>query len=90
MFDAGFVKLRELAVNYSFNQGQLRGLFGGFLNKVTVGIRGRNLITWADYRGYDPEVGVTGGESGSAVIAKVDAFQYPNFRTFTGVIEFEL
>jgi hypothetical protein len=91
VFDGGYIKLRELSVKYSFNRNQLSGLFGGILNKVSVGIVGRNLFTIDDYdQGYDPEVGIVGDSGGSAVITKIDAFRYPNFRTFTGVLEIEL
>ncbi|MCG8603510.1 hypothetical protein MJD09_00720, partial [bacterium] len=98
VFDGSYVKVRELSVKYSFNRNQLGGLFGGLLNKVSIGIVGRNLFTFDNYnQGYDPEVGIStrtaatdGSETGtSAVIGKIDSFSYPNFRTFTGVLELE-
>ncbi|MFQ5639082.1 MAG: SusC/RagA family TonB-linked outer membrane protein [bacterium] len=93
VFDGSFVKLRELSVMYSFNRNQLKGLFGGILQKVSFGIVGRNLFSLDNYdRGTDPEVGIRGGrtDGGSAAVARFDAFNYPNFRTFTGVLEIEL
>ncbi|MCG8605889.1 SusC/RagA family TonB-linked outer membrane protein [bacterium] len=96
IFDGSYVKIRELSVKYSFNRNQLSGVFGGLLNKVSLGIVGRNLFTFDNYhQGYDPEVGIVGNDSGgsdnggSAVITKIDAFRYPNFRTFTGILEIE-
>ena len=58
----------------------------------TVSVVGRNLKTWTKYTGFDPEVGFgavsgAGGSgansSGSAVINAVDAFTFPNTRTWT-------
>jgi hypothetical protein len=79
--DASYLKLRELAVK--FNVASLIDLRGFGINGLNVGIVGRNLITWTDYRGYDPEVGRGGGQLGSAVNARVDSYTYPNYRTFS-------
>ena len=57
------------------------------LNSIGLSVTGRNLYTWTDYRGFDPEVGKTGGETGSSAIARVEGYQYPNFRTFTAAID---
>ncbi len=84
-----YLKLRELSLRYKFNRKQLSGLFGGLFQSLTFGVVGRNLLTWSDFRGYDPEVGLSGGSIGSAVVGRVDAFGYPNFRTFSGLLEFE-
>ncbi len=61
-------------------------MFGGFLNRLTLSLVGRNLATWTDYTGFDPEVGEDGG---NAAIERVDSFDYPNYRTFTGSIQIE-
>tara|TARA_B100000700_G_scaffold329024_2_gene448933 strand:+ start:8898 stop:12179 length:3282 start_codon:yes stop_codon:yes gene_type:complete len=88
--DGTFFKLRELSVTYSLNRNQLSNILGGAISKVSVGVVGRNLITWTDYTGYDPEVGRAGDfDLGSAVIARYDGFGYPNFRTISGVFEIE-
>ncbi len=82
--DGSFVKLREVAVRYRVNQAQLTSIPGlGRLSGVTLSLTGRNLYTWTDYRGYDPEVGKSGGDTGSSALARVEGFQYPNFRTWT-------
>jgi hypothetical protein len=57
------------------------------LSALTLSAVGRNLLTWTDYDGYDPDVGSTGGGVGSAVLARVDGFSYPNFRTLTLGVE---
>ena len=75
---ASFVKLREL--NLSYQVGAVRGM-----GDWTVSFTGRNLHTWTNYKGFDPEVGITNASNftGSAALAAVDAFNFPNFRTFT-------
>jgi hypothetical protein len=85
--DASYLKLRELAVK--FNVASLVDLRGFGINGLNVGIVGRNLMTWTDYRGYDPEVGRGGGQLGSAVNARVDSYTYPNYRTFSFTMDVE-
>ena len=86
--DGSYVKLRELSARYTFGADQLGGI--PFLNSfsgITLTASGRNLVTWTDYTGYDPEVGRGGGDTGSAALARVDAYIYPNFRTYTFGVE---
>ncbi|MCP4608378.1 MAG: hypothetical protein GY845_06670, partial [Planctomycetes bacterium] len=83
---ASYVKLREITVRYTFRKNQLvdtlGDTFGGWLNRVSVGAIGRNLITWSDYSGFDPET------SGGTVFS-VDDFNYPNNKQITAFIEIE-
>ena len=78
-----WLKVRELSLGYTLPQGMLENLFGGVFERVTINAIGRNLFTFTEYRGYDPEVGIGGGSLGSATLNRVDSFGYPNFRTFT-------
>lgn len=80
-----YLKFRELSLRYTFNRGQLEGVLGGFFKRVTLAAIGRNLLTWTGYSGYDPEV----ANSGDGAVYRVDAFDYPNYRTFTGSVEIE-
>jgi TonB-linked SusC/RagA family outer membrane protein len=81
--DASFVKLRELALSYRLGAPQLAAIGLRGVSGATLSVIGRNLFTWTDYDGYDPEVGRAGGTTGSAALARVDGYNYPNFRTFT-------
>ncbi|HEX7049188.1 MAG TPA: SusC/RagA family TonB-linked outer membrane protein [Longimicrobiales bacterium] len=86
--DASFVKLRELSFRYSIPSDLLSEVPGlNAFSEMALNLSGRNLHTWTDYRGYDPEVGKDGGDTGSAAIARVEGYQYPNFRTWTLGIE---
>jgi hypothetical protein len=54
---------------------------------MSVNLIGRNLLTFTDFQGYDPEVSDGGGGVGSEVIGAIDNFGYPNFRTMTASLE---
>jgi hypothetical protein len=74
--DATYGRLREVSVSYRV------GKVGGVGN-WTVGLVGRNLLTVTNYRGFDPETGLSGGQLGSAVLNGIDRYGFPNLRTFT-------
>jgi TonB-linked SusC/RagA family outer membrane protein len=85
--DGSFAKLREVSLQYRFGRDQLARI--GFLRSfegISISLIGRNLFTFTGYNGYDPEVGSNGGETGSAALARIDGYQYPNFRSFTAAI----
>ena len=84
--DGSYVKLREVSLRYTFDQDALGGLGGTLgLDQATINLVGRNLFTWTDYSGYDPEVGQN--SFGSEVIGRADNFTFPNFRQLTVAIE---
>ena len=83
--DASYAKLRELNIGFHI------GSFGSMGGDWNVSLIGRNLHTWTKYHGFDPEVGFgavsgagsTANGSGSAAINAIDAFTFPNLRSFT-------
>jgi len=83
--NGSWVKLKELNVSYTLSQSTLTKIgLGRWFDHANIGVIGRNLITFTKYSGYDPEVADL---SGDAFSFRFDGFSYPNFRTFTGVIE---
>jgi TonB-linked SusC/RagA family outer membrane protein len=74
---ASYAKLREVSLSYRI--GRIAAIGGDW----TVGLIGRNMYTWTNYSGIDPEVGVTGGQASSGLINGTDPGVYPNLRTFT-------
>ena len=81
--DASYIKLRELSVSYNFSPRTLDVVgMSRLLRGVKVALIGRNLFTWTDYTGFDPEV-----TSGGDFNFRIDGFRYPNFRTLTGQVE---
>jgi hypothetical protein len=86
---ATYAKLRELMVSY--HVGQISGV-----GDWGVSLVARNLFTITKYRGFDPEIGIgtfapqpglaggsSGGQGASGAINAVDAFSFPNARSFT-------
>ena len=49
------------------------------MDRVTVYISGDNLVTFTNYRGYDPEVNIGGGSSSAMGI---DQGVFPHARTY--------
>ncbi len=78
--DAGFVKLREVSLRYRITGRPLSWFSRLGATGASISLIGRNLMTFTDYKGYDPEVGGT--------LVRIDSFDYPRYRTFTGSIEF--
>jgi TonB-linked SusC/RagA family outer membrane protein len=71
--DASFVKLREISLSYS-----LGSLVKGIEN-LELSLTGRNLKSWDNYFGYDPETNA-GGQS--SVLRGIDFGNVPIPRTF--------
>src|SRR6266508_2038766 len=82
--DASYAKLREVLVSYHVGPIAHTGDW-------EISVVGRNLFTITGYRGFDPETGLSGGTgantqlngAASAAINAVDAFTFPNLRSFT-------
>ena len=77
MEDGSFVKLREIAVAYSLANEFVRNRLG--LTTVDVRLAGRNLATWTDYTGYDPETNLGGAIQNTR---GQDYFNNPQTRSF--------
>ena len=88
MEDGSYIKLRELSLRYQLRADQLARVPGlSLLHGAGLSLSGKNLYTWTDYPGFDPETGGAGGATGSAAIARVDGYRYPNFRTWTFTVD---
>ena len=82
--DGTYIKLKELSVNYTFVGDQLRAIGLRGLHEVRLAFIARNLFTITNYSGLDPEVS---GLFGDPFQVRMDWFQYPQFRTFSAVVE---
>ncbi|HEU0077162.1 MAG TPA: hypothetical protein VFQ76_05895, partial [Longimicrobiaceae bacterium] len=80
--DGSFVKLREIALQYDIDQPWVRSLG---VSDVAVRVAGRNLYTWTDYTGLDPEVNLF---SASTVARGVEFATTPIPRTFSLALDF--
>jgi TonB-linked SusC/RagA family outer membrane protein len=77
----GFVKLREVSARYDVPRRLLSRISGNRATGGSLSLIGRNLLTWTRYSGYDPEVGT--------VTNRLGGFDYPQYRTFTAVLQLE-
>ncbi|WP_337171679.1 SusC/RagA family TonB-linked outer membrane protein [Gemmatimonas aurantiaca] len=77
--NGGYVKLRELSLKYRVPNRLVRALASAGVEQMSLSLIGRNLLTFTNYKGYDPEVGT--------VLNRFDSFVYPRYRTFTGSVE---
>ncbi|MGH7529327.1 MAG: SusC/RagA family TonB-linked outer membrane protein [Gemmatimonadales bacterium] len=73
--DAGFVKLREVSVSFFAPASWAAALRA---KGLTLTLTGRNLATWTDYTGFDPEI--LGG--GQANFNTFEFLSQPPVRTF--------
>jgi hypothetical protein len=76
--DASFLKLRELSIRASVPESWVNRARLGARN-VSVGVSGRNLLTWQKYSGLDPEVANLGS---AAIRNNLDVAPYPPSRSF--------
>ena len=75
--DAGFVKLREISVGYTLDFPWIQRALG--FSSIDLRVSGRNLKTWTDYTGYDPETNLGGAIQATRGI---DYFLMPQTRSF--------
>jgi TonB-linked SusC/RagA family outer membrane protein len=76
--NASFVKLREIAVSYELPQSLSRRLFRG-AGSSRIEFSGRDLVTWSNYPGVNPESSNFGSQQISRFI---DLAPYPPSRSF--------
>lgn len=81
--DGSFVKLREVAITYDADQPFIRNSLG--IESLRIRLSGRNLVTWTDYRGIDPETNLGGAEVN---LQGIDYFNNPSTRTFALTLGF--
>ncbi len=81
--DATYFKIREISLSYNLPNASLEKFLGGLVSNAKISVAGRNLFTFTDYTGYDPEVQTNNGTQGFAY----DYMGYPNFRSFSASLE---
>lgn len=76
--DASYIRLQEVTLGY-----RLPARFAGLANMVDarIFVSGRNLKTWSDYIGFNPEANSLG--SGSLTSLSNEFYSYPLARTIT-------
>ena len=77
--EATFAKLAEASIAYRVPTSALSRFSRLGLDGARFEIVGRNLFTLTNYSGYDPLSGTQ--------LRRVEALDYPQYRTFTGVVQ---
>jgi TonB-linked SusC/RagA family outer membrane protein len=75
--DGSFWKLREVSVAYNFTAPWVKSVLS--MSNLEIRLAGRNLFTWTDYSGIDPETNLGGAEVN---LQGIDYFNNPSTRTF--------
>jgi hypothetical protein len=75
--DASFLKLREVSLTYTLPKSAIAAL--GPVSNASVSVSGRNLITFTNYSGLDPEVSNFGNQP---IARNIDVAPYPPSRSF--------
>ncbi len=74
--DASYIRLKRVRLDYSLPSSLIDQIgIGGQLRAFNVYVQGRNLVTWSEFTGFDPEV--VGTALGT----------YPQGRTFTAGVD---
>ncbi|SFN88078.1 TonB-linked outer membrane protein, SusC/RagA family [Chitinophaga sp. YR627] len=83
MYDASFVKLRELQIGYSFPGSFKKGVIKG----MNVSLVGRNLFLWDNVPHVDPEVM---SYSGGTALPGIEYMSLPSSRSYGVNLSFKL
>jgi outer membrane receptor protein involved in Fe transport len=76
--DATFLKLREVSLSYNLETDFIQQLWSGF-RYVSLRVTGRDLLTFTEYSGLDPEVSNFGNQQ---IGRNVDVAPFPPSRSF--------
>lgn len=76
--DAGFVKLREVTLSYQLPSSMVSRLGRG-VRTAQLSVSGRNLLTFTNYTGLDPEVSNFGNQP---IARNIDVAPFPPSRSF--------
>jgi TonB-linked SusC/RagA family outer membrane protein len=79
--DGSFVRLGEVTLGYALPSRLAASIRA---DNARIYVSGRNLHTWTDYSGYNPDVNSSGANSNT--VMGVDYYAYPLSRTITAGI----
>ncbi|GAB3970364.1 TonB-dependent receptor [Spirosoma terrae] len=81
IYDGSYVRLKNLAIGYTFPQVLTNKIK---LNRLRIYASAQNILTFTDYPGYDPEVNynTSGSVNGNRNLG-LDYGSYPNAKSYT-------
>jgi TonB-linked SusC/RagA family outer membrane protein len=81
-FDASFIKLREVNLEYKFNQKLLSKI--GFIKSASISLYGRDLFLFTSFPLYDPEIATM---NKNRIEPGFETAQFPSTRSMGAVIK---
>jgi TonB-linked SusC/RagA family outer membrane protein len=75
--DGSYIRLQNISVGYTFPKNWIKA---AGIDQLKLYANIQNIHTWTKYRGYDPEIGLTYGNS---TINGLDNGRYPSPRIYT-------
>ncbi len=82
MEDGSYVKLREISIAYTLRNDLIKDWTG--ISSIDLRLSARNLKTWTNYKGIDPETNLTGGTN----LRGLDYFNNPQTRSIVLSLRF--
>ncbi|OHX64529.1 SusC/RagA family TonB-linked outer membrane protein [Flammeovirga pacifica] len=79
IYDASFIRLKNVALGYTFPKTAIKKIK---LRSLRVYASAQNLLTFTDYPGLDPEVGYGSGSNSNRNLG-ADYGSYPNVKGYT-------
>ncbi|HEY9046803.1 MAG TPA: SusC/RagA family TonB-linked outer membrane protein [Ohtaekwangia sp.] len=76
--DGSFMRLRSLSVSYNLKSI----LNANWTRQFSVTLSGRNLVTFTNYRGLDPESTSVGSDGTNGPTRGIDSFGFPNVKSY--------
>lgn len=76
VFTTDFIKMRELRFDYTFKTSLVQKMK---IQKLALGVYGRDLFIWSKWPGFDPEFGTL---SGSEISRGFEMGQFPSTKTY--------
>jgi hypothetical protein len=76
MFDASFLKLREVKIGYNIPQKALKNTF---IQSISLSLVGRNLALWTENPHFDPE---TISFNGGTIVPGVEDMALPSSSSY--------
>ena len=77
--NASYLRLKILSIGYNVPQNILGKFLKGAVSNFRIYVSAQNLLTFTNYKGYDPEVG---SRFNTALTSGIDYGQFPQARTF--------
>ncbi|MFT6001106.1 MAG: TonB-linked SusC/RagA family outer membrane protein, partial [Neolewinella sp.] len=79
VYDASYLKIREVSLTYRLNKDQLADSFLSSLGSLSVSLIGRNLYAFSAIPHFDPEQFAIQGQN---IVGGVEDISYPSARSF--------